>query len=74
MSDVLRICGLWKHDGKDGKPYLAGSLGGVRVLVFTNAEKPDEKSPDAVLCVAPKPDERTTPEPAGTGRGLGGNR
>lgn len=50
----VKLTGLWKNTSKDGKAYLSGSLGGVRVLVFPNEYKKGEKDPDFNLFVSPK--------------------
>ena len=50
----VKLTGLWKNTSKDGKAYLSGSLGGVRVLVFPNEYKKGEKDPDFNLFFSPK--------------------
>ena len=58
QSDLLRVGGLWKNETKDGKTYLAGSLGSLRLLIFQNKFKEKESDPDYILSVAPsKPKE-----------------
>ena len=51
-SDLLRVGGLWRNETKDGKAYLAGSLGSLRLMIFENAFKESEKDPDYVLSIA----------------------
>ena len=51
-SDMVRIGGLWKNKTKDGKPYLGGSFGGARLMVFQNGYKEKDSDPDYVLCIA----------------------
>jgi hypothetical protein len=46
---MIRAGGLWRNQDRNGNTYLAGNLGGVRVIVFMNREKKGEKSPDATL-------------------------
>jgi uncharacterized protein (DUF736 family) len=53
----LKLTGLWKNTSKDGKAYLSGSLGGVKVLVFPNEHKRDEKDPDYNLVLTPREDK-----------------
>jgi len=53
----VKLTGLWKNTDKEGKIYLSGSLGGVKVLVFPNAFKKAEKDPDYNLFFAPKEDK-----------------
>jgi len=51
--DGVRLTGLWKNEGQDGKPYLAGSLGGGRMMVFPNERKTKEQDPDFVVYLVP---------------------
>ncbi len=41
----LKLTGLWKSKTKDGKTYLSGTLGGIKVLVFTNEYKKRTRTP-----------------------------
>ncbi len=52
MSEMVRLAGLWKKDGKDGAFYQGGLGHGAQVLVFRNKNKRDEKDPDLVLYIA----------------------
>ena len=52
QSTMLRVGGLWRNQSKDGKTYLAGSVGGLRVFVFENKFKDGENDPDYILSVA----------------------
>ena len=39
MTDLIKATSLWaKTSGKTGRQYLTGRLGGLRVLVFENAD------------------------------------
>lgn len=51
-SDLLRVGGLWRNETKDGKVYLAGSFGNLRLMVFENGFKESENDPDYILNVA----------------------
>jgi uncharacterized protein (DUF736 family) len=57
----VKLTGLWKNTSKDGKTYLSGTLGAVRVLVFPNEYKRTEKDPDFSLFLSPKEDKETKP-------------
>ena len=57
----LKLTGLWKNTSKDGKPFLSGTLGGVKVLVFPNEFKKGEKDPDFNLILSPKEDKKHKP-------------
>jgi hypothetical protein len=54
MNGMVKLSGLWKQKTKDGKPYLSGTIGGAKVLVFPNEYKKTEKDPDYSLFVAPR--------------------
>ena len=41
-----KLTGLWKNKTKDGKTYLSGDLGTVKMLVLPNDQKRNEKDPD----------------------------
>ena len=50
----VKISGLWKNTGKDGKPYLSGTIGVVKILVFPNELKKEAAAPDFYLFVTAK--------------------
>jgi len=51
-DDLIRLCGLWRHESKSGQTYYSGRLNrDVSVLIFKNEAKKDEKSPDLTLCL-----------------------
>lgn len=52
-SKLINATGLWKNKDKAGNMFLAGNMGGVRVLVFPVKQKQNEKSPDYTLVFAP---------------------
>ena len=56
----IRLTGLWKETAKDGKTYLSGTLGAVKVLVFANEKKAKDGDPDYNLVLAPR-EEREKP-------------
>ena len=66
----IRLTGLWKNETKDGEAYLAGSLGGGRLLIFRNKRKGKDADPDYSLFIVPAErkqqagDDRGRPEPA----------
>lgn len=49
---MIQVCGLWKGTDKNGKTFLSGSLGNVRVMIFLNTFKSDEKHPDYRMYVS----------------------
>lgn len=50
----LELCGLWRKEDRNGRPYLAGTLGGVRVLIFEADRRGNERAPTHRLLVAPR--------------------
>ena len=53
----VKLTGLWKNTSKEGKTFLSGTLGGVKVLVFPNEYKKETSDPDFNLFFAPKEDK-----------------
>jgi hypothetical protein len=54
MSDaaLIKVTRLWaKNSQKNGRQYLVGRLGGLRVLVFENTDKRDDDDHTHVLMV-----------------------
>ena len=49
---MINATGLWVHKTKDGKSYMSGNLGGLRVMIFKNEHKTNPKHPDYRLVVA----------------------
>jgi hypothetical protein len=41
---------MWLRESKKGEKYMAGTLGGVKVLLFKNKKKRNESDPDYILC------------------------
>jgi hypothetical protein len=59
-SDVLiKLCGLWENQTKDGRQYFSGVLGGVKVLLFRD-KNPAEGGPQWSLMIAPRPPKDAT--------------
>jgi uncharacterized protein (DUF736 family) len=57
--DGVKLGGLWKHTAKDGKPYLSGSLGTARLLIFPNSRKEKAQHPDyEMFLVEARPKEQ----------------
>jgi hypothetical protein len=50
----IKLTGLWKNKGKDGKTFLSGTLGGVKLLIFANDYKKAGTDPDYNLVIAPR--------------------
>jgi hypothetical protein len=54
MGDMIKITSLWKNKTKDGGTYLSGYLGDLRLMVFPNKHKKEDKHPDFNVYVAAK--------------------
>jgi len=51
---MVKLTGLWKNAGKDGKTYLSGTLNpGAKLLVMPNTFKRKETDPDYYAYVTP---------------------
>jgi hypothetical protein len=50
-STLLRLGGLWANKAKAGGTYLSGRFGNIRVYVFANKNRDDEKSPTHTVCI-----------------------
>jgi len=46
---MLKLCGLWKNKKHDGELFLAGNLGGTRVVVMANKFKSEDTHPDWII-------------------------
>lgn len=52
---MVRLSGLWKTEGKDGKTYLRGSMNpAAAVFIMKNDYKSSDKDPDFFLYVSQK--------------------
>jgi hypothetical protein len=69
-SDLVPVCGLWLADAAGGKgKFMRGKTQaavpeGVKLLIFKNRKKTEEKHPDYRLFYAP-PEEQVQPAPLG---------
>jgi hypothetical protein len=50
-STLLRVGGLWTNKAKAGGTYLSGRFGSIRVYVFENKHRENEKSPTHTICI-----------------------
>lgn len=62
---MINVTGLWSNKDKSGNTYLSGRIGGVKVLIFKNNKKTEDKHPDFNLMIdkyspaAPREDHAT---------------
>jgi len=57
QQGMIKLCGLWKSQTKDGKVYYSGGLSySTNILLFPNKykESADDKKPDLILYIAKK--------------------
>ncbi len=66
--EMIKLTGLWKHEGKEGTFYT-GKLGqGGQILIFRNKFKTEDKHPDFNLFLAAS--QKKSEESKGEGDGL----
>jgi hypothetical protein len=53
MAEMMKVTGLWANKAKDGKTYLSGRLGDVKILIFPNNFKEAENQPSHIMYYAP---------------------
>jgi len=57
---MVKLTGLWKNAGKDGKTYLSGTVNpGAKLLVMPNTFKKKDSDPDYYAYISPS--ERDAP-------------
>ena len=54
-SPMVKLCGLWKKEAKDGTVFYQGKLSySSNLLLFKNKFKRSEKDPDLILYISEK--------------------
>lgn len=53
-SPMLDLGGLWINESQSGNKYMAGYLGNLKIMIFRNKFKTDDKHPDYVMRLAEK--------------------
>ena len=64
QQGMIKLCGLWKSQTKDGKVYYSGGLSySSNLLLFPNKykESPDDKKPNLILYIARKEKKEDKP-------------
>lgn len=54
-NPMLQLGGLWVNDSKNGNKYMSGYLGNLKIMVFRNNYKTEDKHPDYVMYLTEKP-------------------
>jgi len=50
---MIKLCGLWKKEGKEGNVYYSGKLSySTNLILFPNKYKQNEKDPSLILYIA----------------------
>lgn len=57
-SAMLQLGGLWVNESKSGTKYMTGYLGNLKIMIFRNNYKSEDKHPDYVMYLAEKPRDR----------------
>lgn len=61
-KDPNELGALWEKSGAKG-PYMTGTIGGERVVVFKNGNKHSDKAPDWRVLKAKPREEQQADEP-----------
>lgn len=56
-SPLVFISGLWENISKDGRQYLSGRLGPVRLVLFKNQRRTKTSDPDWLAYVGNRRDD-----------------
>lgn len=72
MSDMIKLTGLWKQEGKNGG-YLSGTISPTsKLLILPNTFKKKDSEPDYVAYMTPGKDRQEAEnKPGKPSRGLG---
>lgn len=62
---MLKVTGLWKQKKKSGESFLAGNLGGARILVMKNQYKKEDNHPDYNVFLVERKAKEAEPGQAG---------
>ena len=46
MAQMEQIGSLWTNQDKNGNDYMMGTIGGKKVIIFSNKRKKESKHPD----------------------------
>ena len=64
MSEKKQSIGaLWRQKSKAGKEYMSGTINGVKVVVFANEYKKEDKHPDYRIFDQDERKEQQAPPP-----------
>lgn len=53
-SPMLDLGGLWINESQSGNKYMTGYLGNLKIMIFRNKFKTEDKHPDYVMRLAEK--------------------
>lgn len=49
MRTLTKLTALWMHKDKNGEIYYSGKIGEVKIKVFKNTSKTEDKHPDFII-------------------------
>jgi len=55
MPQWIKAAGMWLNTTKDGKKYMVGYMGGLKICLFKNEKKENDKDFDYHLMVTERP-------------------
>jgi len=52
MKDIIKLCGLWRHETSDKSPFYTGKLSySASLLIFKNKFKDKDTDPDLIAYI-----------------------
>lgn len=54
QAPMLQLGGLWVNESQSGTKYMTGYLGNLKIMVFRNNFKTEDKHPDYVMYLTEK--------------------
>lgn len=65
QKPMINVGGLWENTSKNGGVYLSGNLGGLKILVFPNDKRGNDRAPDWRVCLTERErEEQPAPGPS----------
>ncbi|GEM_PF-2367057 len=59
MAQWIKAAGMWLNTSNDGKKYMVGYMGGLKVCLFKNEKKENDKDFDYHLMFCERPAKKT---------------
>ena len=58
-TNLIKVGALWQNTSAEGNPYFNMDHGGVKLVVFPNGYKSEEKQPDFIIYERVKESKRS---------------